>query len=94
MKFLSAFWIMITYFTRWKERRRHKKAIEIRLAKILTLLLAIPLTTAMVHGQEVHYNYERGASISSYKTYQLVDSPTFALKADPAMIRGLPSFPR
>ena len=53
-----------------------RKAIEMRLATLLTLVLKFPVTTALLYSQEVHYNYERGANFSAYKTYQWVDTPT------------------
>lgn|SRR5580704_12997053 len=84
MTSLPAFSFTITYFTRWNERRRRRKAIEMRLATLLALVLKFPVTTALVYGQEVHYNYERGANFSAYKTYRWVDTPTAALKSDPA----------
>ena len=44
---------------------------------------------ACAFGQDVHYNYERGANFSAYKTYQWVDSPTSA----PSLPAGAPSLP-
>ncbi len=38
--------------------------------------------TAYACGQNVHYNYDRGANFASYKTYQWLDSPS-----------GPPTFP-
>ena len=84
MTALPAFLYTITHFTRWNERRRRRKAIDMRLATLLTLVLKFPVTTALVYSQEVHYNYERGANFSAYKTYQWVDTPTVAPKSDPA----------
>src|ERR1700748_1852248 len=81
---LPAFSFTITYFTGWIERRRRRKAIEMRLTTLLALVLKFPVTTALVYGQEVHYNYERGANFSAYKTYQWVDTPAAAPKSDPA----------
>src|ERR1700749_553580 len=57
---MTASQTLFTYFARWNERRRRKKAIEMRLATALTLLLKFPVTTALLYSQEVHYNYERG----------------------------------
>ena len=54
------------------------------LKKQLTILPALFFMTACAYGQEVHYNYERGANFSAYKTYQWVDTPAAAPKADPA----------
>jgi hypothetical protein len=84
MASFSAFLFTITHFTRWNERRRRRKAIELRLTTLLALVLKFPVTTALVYGQEIHYNYERGADFSAYKTYQWVDTPTAARKSDPA----------
>lgn len=75
---------LVAYFTRWKERRRQRKVIDMRLAKLLTLLSAIGLATTLARGQDIHYNYERGANFSAYKTYQWVDTEPSAPKADPA----------
>jgi len=75
MALLTAFWWTIRCFARRNERRRQKKVIEMRLAKLLMLLLAILFTTALSYSQDVHYNYERGANFSAYKTYQWVDLP-------------------
>ena len=75
-RFLEALLFTITYFARRNERLRQKTAIEIRLAKLLTLVLAILFTTPVAHGQDVHYNYERGANFSGYKTYHWVDAPS------------------
>ena len=50
---------------------------------VLTLVLKFPVTTALLYGQEVHCNYERGANFSSYKTYQWVDTPTAAPISNP-----------
>jgi hypothetical protein len=41
----------------------------------LISLAAFLLTVVCVYGQDVHYNYDRGANFSSYKTYQWVDLP-------------------
>jgi Domain of unknown function (DUF4136) len=84
MTSFPTFLFAITYFARWNERRRRRKAIEMRLATLLALVLKFPVTTALVYNQEVHFNYERGANFSAYKTYQWVDTPTAALKSDPA----------
>ena len=63
---------------------RKRKAIELRLAKVLTFVLAVSFAAAFVYGQEVHYNYEHGANFSTYKTYQWVDAPADTSKVDPA----------
>jgi hypothetical protein len=41
----------------------------------LTPLLAFLLVVVCAYGQDVHYNYDRGANFSSYKTYQWVELP-------------------
>jgi hypothetical protein len=41
----------------------------------LTALVPFLFIVACAHGQDVHYNYDRGANFSSYKTYQWVDIP-------------------
>ena len=43
------------------------------------------------HGQDVHYNYDRGASFQSYRTYQWVDLQSGPSKA--AVPAGLPPPP-
>ena len=98
MTALTPFLSMVTHFSRWNERRRRRNANERRLAALLNLVLTLPVTTALVYGQEVHYNYERGANFSAYKTYQWVDTPTAAPKSDPASAPKVnsgvpPSFP-
>ena len=60
MTALTPFLSMVTHFTSWNERRRRRKANEMRLATLLNLVLTLPVTTALVYSQEVHYNYERG----------------------------------
>jgi hypothetical protein len=71
-----------TWLSRWLEHRRRQKTIQMRLATVLTLVLKFPVTTALLYSQEVHYNYERGANFSVYKTYQWVDTPA-APKSNP-----------
>ena len=44
-----------------------------RLTKCLTFVSAFFFMVAFASGQDVHYNYDRGANFSSYKTYQWVD---------------------
>lgn len=46
-----------------------------KIMNCLTLLPAFLFIVACVHGQDVHYNYDRGTNFSSYKTYQWVDLP-------------------
>jgi Domain of unknown function (DUF4136) len=68
-----------------------------KITKQLTLPLALLLVLASAHGQEVHYNYDRGANFQSYRTYQWVDlrkSPGGPSKADgPSGLPGLPIGP-
>lgn len=57
----------------------------------LTLPLALFFMVACSYGQDVHYNYDRGANFQSYRTYQWVDHQSGPPKADaPA---GLPNPP-
>jgi hypothetical protein len=104
MRALPAFLFPISCFNRWNERRRRRKAIEMRLATLLTLVLRFPVTTALVYSQEVHYNYERGANFSAYRTYQWVDDTVAPDKSDQASmptveagalsnVPGLPNLP-
>jgi len=44
-----------------------------RLTKVILPFLVFMLTCA--YGQDVHYNYDRSANFSAYKTYQWVDIP-------------------
>ena len=46
-----------------------------RLTKQVTFLAAFLLTAACAYGQDVHYNYDRGANFAAYKTYQWVEIP-------------------
>jgi hypothetical protein len=46
-----------------------------RLTKQMTFLTAFLVTAACAYGQDVHYNYDRNANFSAYKTYQWVDIP-------------------
>ncbi|MGC2613902.1 MAG: hypothetical protein WA354_07735, partial [Terracidiphilus sp.] len=54
MTALTPFLSMVTHFTSWNERRRRRKANEMRLATLLNLVLTLPVTTALVYSQEVH----------------------------------------
>jgi len=47
-----------------------------RFMKRLTLLPFFLLVGACVCGQDVHYNYDRGANFAAYKTYQWIDIPS------------------
>jgi Domain of unknown function (DUF4136) len=46
-----------------------------RFARFITLLQALSVMAVCAYGQDVHYNYDRGANFGSYKTYQWVDLP-------------------
>jgi Domain of unknown function (DUF4136) len=46
-----------------------------RLTKQVTFLAAFLLMAACAYGQDVHYNYDRGANFATYRTYQWVDIP-------------------
>jgi hypothetical protein len=46
------------------------------LVKFTNILLAgFLFIVAGAYGQDVHYNYDRGANFAAYKTYQWVDLP-------------------
>lgn len=53
-----------------------------RLTKLLTFLLALSFMLVCAYGQDVHYNYDRGTNFATYKTYQWVEAPSAAPKAD------------
>ena len=44
-----------------------------RITARLTLPLALFFMVACAGGQNIHYNYDRGANFQSYRTYQWVD---------------------
>ncbi len=50
------------------------------LARYLVFLAAASSMIGFAHGQNVHYDYDRGANFSAYKTYQWVDASTNALR--------------
>jgi hypothetical protein len=60
------------------------------------LLLSFIFVIAYAYGQEVHYNYKRGADLMAYKTYQWAVIPA-AQNPDPPMappiVRELPNSP-
>lgn len=65
-----------------------------KLSKLQIVLPAFLLIIACAYGQDVHYNYDRGANFQSYRTYQWVDlrrGPGGPSKADVPV--GLPSLP-
>ncbi len=43
--------------------------------KWLTVISALLFMVVYAYGQDVHYNYDRGANFANYKTYQWVDIP-------------------
>jgi Domain of unknown function (DUF4136) len=59
-----------------------------RLAKWLTFLAAFLFVVSCAYGQDVHYNYDRGANFAAYKTYQWVDIPGGAVP-DPFIDRDI-----
>ena len=71
-----------------------QKGIKMKLSKPQMVLPAFLFMIACAYGQDVHYNYDRGANFRSYRTYQWLDlrsGPGGRSKADvPA---GLPSMP-
>jgi hypothetical protein len=68
-----------------------QKGFDMKLSKFQTVLPAFLFIFACAHGQDVHYNYDRGANFQSYRTYQWVDVQSGPPKADvPA---GLPNPP-
>jgi len=73
-----------------------------RLKTQLACFPAFFIITAGAFGQEVHYNYDRGANFAAYKTYQWIEVPASAPKADalsqskaelPTPPPGLPAAP-
>ncbi len=44
-----------------------------KITKQLILPLALLFMLAYARGQDIHYNYDRGANFQSYRTYQWVD---------------------
>src|ERR1700751_2496978 len=68
-----------------------------KLNKLQIVLPALLFVIACAYGQDVHYNYDRGANFQSYRTYQWVvlrKSPGGPSKADvPAGLPGLPIGP-
>ncbi|MBV9929201.1 MAG: DUF4136 domain-containing protein [Acidobacteria bacterium] len=59
-----------------------------RFTKRVTLLAAFLLTAASAYGQDVHYNYDRGADFAAYRTYKWVDIPGGAVP-DPLIDRAI-----
>lgn len=62
-----------------------------KITKRLILPLALLFMLACARGQDIHYNYDRGANFQSYRIYQWVTPQSGPPKADvPA---GLPNLP-
>ena len=57
----------------------------------LTACVAFLWAVTFAYGQDVHYNYDRGANFQSYKTYQWVDAPSTPSKLEPPA--GIPKPP-
>src|ERR1700736_6109884 len=47
-----------------------------KITKRLVLPLALLFVLACARGQDIHYNYDRGANFAVYKTYQWIDLPS------------------
>ena len=65
-----------------------------KITKRLILPITILFMVACARGQDIHYNYDRGANFQSYRTYQWVDvqrGPGGPSKAD--VPTGLPNLP-
>lgn len=60
------------------ERPVQQEGNAMKLTKQLIFLPAFLFMIACAYGQDVHYNYDRGADFSAYKTYQWVDAPAGA----------------
>jgi hypothetical protein len=48
-----------------------------------TLPVALLFIAACALGQDIHYNYDRGANFAAYKTYQWIELPRIELPSDP-----------
>ena len=71
-----------------------QKGIAMKLSKQQIVLPALLFMIACAYGQDVHYNYDRGANFQSYRTYQWIDlqkRPGGPSKAD--LPAGLPDLP-
>ena len=53
-----------------------------RVKKHLITLPALLFLISCAFGQEVHYNYDRGANFSAYRTYQWIEIPSGAPNVD------------
>ncbi|HEY2017023.1 MAG TPA: DUF4136 domain-containing protein [Bryobacteraceae bacterium] len=76
---------------------RSTKGDAISIMKRLTLPMALFFMAACAWGQDIHYNYDRGANFQSYRTYQWIDpqrGPGSPSKAGvPAGLSNLPIGP-
>jgi hypothetical protein len=75
-----------------------QKGFAMKVSKLQTVLPAFLFILACAYGQDVHYNYDRGTSFQSYRTYQWVNAKSGAPKADvpaglPNPPSGLPALP-
>jgi hypothetical protein len=75
-----------------------QKGFAMKLSKLHRVLPAFLFILAGAYGQDVHYNYDRGANFQSYRTYQWVDPKSGPPKADvpaglPNPPGGLPNLP-
>jgi hypothetical protein len=68
-----------------------KGEMQMKITTRMTLRLALFFMAGCALGQDVHYNYDRGANFQSYRTYQWVDLRSAPPKADG--LAGLPNPP-
>ena len=68
-----------------------QKGSTMEIMKRLALALFFMWAIAYAEGQDVHYNYDRGANYRSYKTYQWVEIPSSPANATAPV--GLPKPP-
>jgi len=57
------------------ENPAQQKGDAMKLAKQMMFLPTLLFMIACAYGQNIHYNYDRGANFANYKTYQWVDIP-------------------
>ena len=75
-----------------------QRGLAVKLSRLPKALPVFLFILACAYGQDVHYNYDRGASFQSYRTYQWVNAKSGAPKADvpaglPNPPGGLPNLP-
>ena len=75
-----------------------QKGFAVKLSNLQRVLPVFLFIFACAYGQDVHYNYDRGANFQSYKTYQWVDPKSGSPRADvpaglPSPPAGLPNLP-